>query len=217
LALGAAVLLAAFALSVSTPAQAQIRDGSMRFSLDTDVFTIGGVSVEPDGGNSVDTTVVGFGPNLLGNTRAYFDMPSTGIGFGYALSSQFLLGLRTGLGFDVVDGEGNNDKVRHFGISLAPGLSWLPVGDKNKLFVALSPVFQANKAKNDNARSRAILGGFSAGVGGILFMANAVSVDLGFFFEGRFGGIKSNTLGVQGEGSVQDLRGVLRLGLSLWR
>jgi hypothetical protein len=216
-ALGAAVLLATFALSVSNPAEAQIRDGSMRFTLDTDVFTIGGVSIEPDGGNSSDSMVVGFGPNLLGNSRTNFDMPTTGLGFGYALSPQFLLGLRTGLGFDVVDGEGNNDKVRYFGISLAPGITWLPVGDRNKLFVALSPVFQANKAKNENSRSRAILGGFSAGVGGLLFMSNSVSVDAGFFFEGRFGGLKQNNLGLQGEGSLQDLRGVLRLGLSLWR
>jgi len=106
-------LVLALGLGATARAEAQLQSGALRFSLDTDMLTMGGVVRDPDNGGEDSTTVVGFGPNHLGNSRVTgYPTASTGLGFGYALSSKFVLGIRTGLGLDVYDGYGALDKTR---------------------------------------------------------------------------------------------------------
>jgi hypothetical protein len=57
-------------------------------------------------------------------------------------------------------------------------------------------------------------GGFSAGIGTLIFPSSRFSVDLGFFFEGRFGGREFEP--DQPDQDLRDLRGLVRLGFSLW-
>jgi hypothetical protein len=209
-----AALAFALCLAVSPRAEAQLQQGALRFSLDTDFFTAGGVRFERDGADS-DVTVFGFGPNHLGNTAPTgYPMALTGLGFGYALRSQWVLGLRTGLAFDVYDGEGASDKTRVLGLSLMPGVTWLPIGRDVKLFVNGSPILQVNRQKQGDASERLLLGGFSFGVGALIFPVSAFSFDAGFHFEGRFGNDEDDNDNRQ---HIRDLRGVIRLGVSLWR
>ena len=96
-----------------------------------------------------------------------------------------------------------------------PGIEFVPIGHHAKLFIAARPLFQANRSKEGSATDRWIQGGFSLGIGTYIFPSPAVSADLGFFFEGRFGNqkIDDNDSALD----IRDLRGVVRFGLSLWR
>ncbi|MDB4985699.1 MAG: hypothetical protein JWN04_877 [Myxococcaceae bacterium] len=206
-------LFAGLGSLAASPAEAQLSRGNLRLSIDADMFSVAGVRV----GNGKET-VVGFGPNQLGGTRisgapAAGPTP-VGFGVGYVLRPKILLGVRLGLGYDVVapDGPGNN--TRYLGLSIMPEFRYVPLGERAKLFLAAAPIFQVSRARTDPRTDHTILGGFSLGVGTFIFVTNALSVDLGFHFEGRFGGRHQDNDNVSTD--VKDLRGVIRLGLSLW-
>ncbi|MDB4975198.1 MAG: hypothetical protein JWN48_3539 [Myxococcaceae bacterium] len=191
------------------PAEAQLSKGNLRLSIDDDILSVAGVKV----GGGKDT-VVGFGPNQLGGSRIIGGPTPLGLGVGYVLDPKILLGVRVGLGYDVIapDGPGNNTRV--LGLSLMPEVTFVPLGQRAKLFFSFAPIFQVGRARTDPRTDRTILGGFGLGVGTFIFVTNALSVDLGFHFEGRFGGTKRDV--DNDSTAVQDLRGLLRLGVSLW-
>lgn len=195
-------------------AEAQLGRGTMRFSLDGDMLSVGGVKRDPDGpGFSSKATVVSFGPNQLGNVRAGSALPTPiALGFGYVLQPEFILGVRAALGYDVVMPDGAQFNTRYLGLALQPGFTWVPLGNKTKLALSGAPIFQIQRAKTDNSpKDRILLGGFSLGVGALIFVRNDLSADIGFHFEGRFG--NDNNPDVH----IRDLRGVIRLGVSFWR
>lgn len=203
---------------IALPAQAQLGRGDFRLSLDTDIISVAHVSVDPDGpGGQRDAMVFGIGPNQLGGSRVVTPQSPLGLGLGWVITPKLLVGARIGFGFDVVSPDGG-DSTKVLAMSLQPGITWVPIGHKAKLFVDFRPLFQVNRDKTDDRKARWIMGGFSTGIGALIFPANSVSVDIGFFFEGRFGGLKTvNDADVDYREHVQDLRGVIRLGISLWK
>jgi hypothetical protein len=205
-------------LALAVPAHAQLGRGDFRLSLDTDVISVAHVTLDPDGSApDSDTVVFGIGPNQLGGSHVTIPATPLGLGLGWVLSPKMLLGVRVGLGFDVISPDGG-DNTRVLALSLQPGLTFVPIGHRAKLFVALSPLFQVNRIKNDGYLERWMQGGFSTGIGALIFPASPVSVDVGFFFEGRFGSRHQENADVEADGErVSDLRGVIRLGISLWR
>jgi hypothetical protein len=204
-------------LMATSGARAQLDRGDVRLSLDTDLFSVAGVKVDPDGDNNTDRHIVfGIGPNQMGGSRVTPPTPATplGLGIGYTISRKLVLGVRTGLGVDIDDPDGGH-KAKYLAFSLMPGLTWVPIGRQAKLFISVAGIFQANREKRDDTKQRALLGGFSTGIGTLIFPANRFSVDLGFFFEARFGGYKQkNPDGPDAD--LQDLRGLIRLGFSFW-
>lgn len=206
------------ALVWSFPAHAQLGRGDFRFSLDTDVISVARVTVDPDGpGGDAEYTVFGLGPSQLGASHITQPASPVGLGFGYVLHPKFVLGLRLGFGFDVIDRE-NAPDTRLLGVSLMPTLTIVPVGRSAKLFIALAPLFQVNRVKRGDFVDRWLQGGFSLGIGALIFPVSAASADLGFHFEGRFGNNRvENDDDGDTRADIADLRGVVRLGLSLWR
>jgi hypothetical protein len=206
-----------FLLAWSVPAEAQLHRRDFRFSLDTDMISIAHVTLDPDGPGEQDYMVYGIGPNQLGASHVTQAASPLGLGLGYVVHPKLVLGIRTGLGFDVVDPDGGESE-RILSVSLMPGLTIVPIGRTAKLFIALAPLFQVNRVKQGDQLSRWLQGGFSTGIGALIFPTSAFSADLGFFFEGRFGNHRVEN---DGDGDttehVADLRGVVRLGLSLWR
>jgi hypothetical protein len=200
----------------TTPALAQLSRGAFRLSLDVDVISIAHVSLNPDGPMpSDDRLVFGLGPNQLGGSRRWAPTPPVGLGVAWVLTPKILLGGRVGLGYDLIapDGDGPNEKI--LSVVLMPSIEFVPIGHRAKLFIAARPLFQANRSKVGDRKDRWITGGFSVGIGTYIFPSPAVSVDIGFFFEGRFGNQKINNN--EPNTHVADLRGVIRFGLSLWR
>jgi hypothetical protein len=209
LALTTAALLALY----SAPAQAQLSRGNLRLTIDSDILSLASIELQPENGVESDYTVFGLGPNQQGDSR-YTGRPTPfGLGVGYVLQPKLILGLRFGLGLDVISADGSTDSVRRLGLSLMPNLTFVPVGHRAKLFLQVAPIFQVARDKTDHTKNRTILGGFGLGIGTFIFITNALSVDLGFHFEGRFGG-NENEAGRDID--VRDLRGVFRLGVSLW-
>jgi opacity protein-like surface antigen len=200
------ICLGAFAAS---SAEAQLSRGNLRLSIDADMFAIAGVEV----GNS-ENKVISFGPNQLGGSRLYGGPTPLGLGVGYVLQPKLILGVRVGLGYDVIAPEGVGNNTRVLGLSIMPELRFVPLGERAKLYLAVAPIFQVGRSKRDHDRDRAMVGGFGLGVGTFIFVTNAMSVDLGFHFEGRFGGIDDDN--DPEDTDVRDLRGVVRLGMSLW-
>lgn len=212
-------ILVALALALwTTQAEAQLGQGRMRFSIDGDMLAIGGVKTDLAGpGGVTKTTVVGFGPNQRGNMRVHGAGPTPiGLGFGYVLRPNLILGLRTGLGYDVASPDGGQN-TRFLDLSLMPGVTFVPLGRKAKLAIHGAPIFQVSRAKNDTSpTNRTLLGGFALGVGALIFVHDRLSADIGFQFEGRFG---NNDRDNRDDNNVhiRDLRGVVRLGVSFWR
>src|ERR1700712_4365227 len=167
---------------VAPHVEAQLSRGNLRLSIDADMFSVAGVRL----GNNKDT-VVGFGPNQLGGSRLSGGPTPLGLGVGYVLQPKLLVGARFGLGYDVVAPNGPGNNTRYLNLSIMPEIRFVPLGERAKLFIALAPIFQVSRARTDPRTDRTILGGFSVGVGTFIFVTNALSVDLGFFFEGRFG------------------------------
>lgn len=198
----------------ATNAQAQLGRGDLRLSLDTDMLAVAKVDVDVDPGGDTEATVISVGPNQLGGSRVVQDATPLGVGIGYTMTPKLVLGLRTGIGADFVDYEGSDDTIRMLAVSLMPGLTWVPLGHKAKLFIAMSALFQVDRIKQDENKDRVMLGGFSTGIGTLIFPTSRFSVDLGFFFEGRFGGREYEP--ERDDEDVRDLRGVVRLGFSLW-
>lgn len=193
-------------------AEAQLGRGTLRFSVDGDMLSIGGVRHEPTDG----TTVVGVGPNQLGFARAGSALPTpVSLGFGYVLQPALILGLRAGFGFDLVAPD-NTPDTHYLALALMPGLTWVPAGQKTKLALSASTIFQVDRATRDKGydiipKERKRLGGFSLGVSALIFARDNLSADLGFFFEGRYG------KDLHPEEHIRDLRCVVRLGVSFWR
>jgi hypothetical protein len=206
-------------MAAALPAHAQLGRGDFRLSLDTDVIGVAHVTIDPDGGGpDQDTTVFSLGPNQLGGSHVTIATTPLGLGLGWVLSPKILFGVRLGLGFDVIAPEGDDENRKVLALSLMPGLTFVPLGRKAKLFIAVSPLFQVNRIKQDNYLERWMQGGFSTGVGALIFAASSVSADIGFFFEGRFGNRHQEVNDDEADGlRVADLRGVIRFGLSLWR
>jgi len=200
----------------TTPALAQLSRGAFRLSLDVDVLIVAHVSINPDGPRpSDDRLVFGLGPNQLGGSRRWAPTPPVGLGLHWVLTPKIMLGGRIGLGYDLIDGEGGAPNTRILSVVLMPSLEFVPIGHRAKLFIALRPLFQANRIKAGDFKDRWITGGFSVGIGTYIFPSPSVSADIGFFFEGRFGNQKINN--DEPNAQVADLRGVIRFGLSLWR
>lgn len=205
-------------LAASTPARAQLGRGDFRLSLDTDVLGVAHVSLDPDGaGGDAEYTVFSLGPNQLGGSHVTIPATPLGLGFGWVLSPKILFGVRLGLGFDVMSPDGGeNTKV--LALALMPGLTFVPIGRKAKLYIDARPLFQVNRIKADEYVERWMHGGFSTGIGALIFAASSVSADIGFHFEGRFGARHEERNDVEADGlRVRDFRGVIRFGLSLWR
>lgn len=209
-------LVCALGLFASTRAEAQ--NGDLRLSLDADMFSVSFVNVEVDtiGNPEAEYTIIGFGPNQHGSARVVPAPTPVGFGIGYGISNRLVLGLRTGLGLDVIDQDGVDEKVKIFALSLMPGLTFIPLGNKTKLFINLSALFQVNREKQDDRKDRVLLGGFSTGIGALIFPASRFSADLGFFFEGRFGGREFDDPDLPDQ-DIRDLRALIRLGFSLWK
>lgn len=208
-----AMAFVALTTGLAAPAQAQLSRGNLRLTIDADVLSIAAVEVDPEFAGESDTTVFGLGPNQQGGSLVSGRPTPFGLGVGYVLQSKLILGLRFGLGLDVVSPDGSDNNTRLLGLSLMPNLTFVPIGNRAKLFLQVAPIFQVSRTKTDNNKSRTLLGGVGLGIGTFIFITNALSVDLGFHFEGRFGGNED----FQGRDSdITDLRGLVRLGLSLW-
>lgn len=207
--------------AVALPAEAQIGRGTLRFSIDADMLSVAFVEIEPEGRGEEEATYFGLGPNQRGGAGRSGGPTGLGLGFAYALSSKLLLGARFGLGFDVVSPDGGDDNnVRFLALSIMPGLTFVPVGNKAKLFLSASPLLQVDRTKWERGKSRALLGGFGLGVGVLIFPSRSLSVDLGFHFEGRFGGRewgRDELDNDEGEEDIKDLRALVRLGVSFWK
>jgi hypothetical protein len=212
-------ILVALALALwTTGAEAQLDRGDWRFTIDGDVLSVGGVEWDPPGPGESSAMVIGFGPNQLGNVRANSALPTPiGVGAGYVLTPKLILGARVALGYDVVAPDGSDSNIRHLGLSLMPGITFVPLGHKAKLAIDAAPIFQVDRRKSDNTpTARTILGGFSLGIGALIFVNNRLSADIGFRFEGRFGNADNDALD-DNDVHIRDLRGVVRLGVSFWR
>ncbi len=216
------VLLAA----MPRAAQAQISQGTFRFSLDTDIVSFAGVHIVPASpASDVDVTVLSIGPNQLGASRALRPATPLGVGFGYALTRRVLLGVRVGLGYDVLSYDAGGEDVKVLALSVMPGLTFVPLGNDTKLFIQVSPLVQLDRERRGERRDRVLLGGFSLGLGALVFAGSRTSVDIGGFFEGRWGSDRVDTrvgagpisANVMSTVDVRDLRGIVRFGLSLWR
>jgi hypothetical protein len=204
-----AVLVGTFA----TPAEAQLSRGNLRLTVDADMLSIAGVERDPEGAGESDTTVFGIGPNQEGGAQISGRPTPFGLGVGYVLQPKLILGVRFGLGLDVISPDSSDNNTRRLGLSLMPNLTFVPVGKRAKLFLQAAPIFQVSRDKRDTAKERTILGGVGLGIGTFIFITNALSVDLGFHFEARLGGYEDSA---GRDTRVRDLRGVFRLGVSLW-
>jgi hypothetical protein len=211
-------MLVALALALWTAdAEAQLDRGTWRFTIDGDVLSVGGVELDRPGPGESSAMVIGFGPNQLGNARLSALPTPIGVGFGYVLQPKLILGMRVALGYDVIAYDGAQDNTRLLGLSLMPGITFVPLGHKAKLALDAAPLFQVDRGKTDNAPTdRTILGGFSLGIGALIFVNNRLSADIGFRFEGRFGN-RDNDASDDNDIHIRDLRGVVRLGVSFWR
>jgi hypothetical protein len=204
-------------LAAAMPARAQLGRGDFRLSLDTDVLGVAHVTLDPDGaGGDQENTVFSVGPNQLGGSHVTLAATPLGLGLGWVLSPKVIAGLRLGLGFDVISPDGGENR-KVLALSLMPGLTFVPIGRKAKLFIDLRPLFQHNHSKSDDYKLRWMQGGFSTGIGALIFAASSVSADIGFHFEGRFGARHLEDPDEADGLRVRDFRGVVRFGLSLWR
>jgi hypothetical protein len=200
---------------VTTSAAAHVNEGGYRLWIDADLFSVGGVRTDPGGGAPIGkTTVIGVGPNQLGNSRPVIPLTPLGVGFAYVLRPKWLLGARAGFGYDRVEPKGGDD-AHYVSFSLMPELTFVPVGHDAKLFVKFSPVMQYSLEKSGPNKSNIFMGCFSLGVGTFVFTSHTSSVDIGAYFEGRFGNLKREPGGQNID--VDDYRGVIRAGVSLWR
>lgn len=200
-------------------AEAQLGGRDLRLSLDTDLFSIASVHVNPQQrfAPENDYMVYGIGPGQLGGSAVLIPATPLGFGVGFGISSRVLLGLRTGFGLDVIDQDDVDDKRKVLAVSLMPGITFVPLGERAKLFLQASALFQVDRVKQGGDQDRVLVGGFSAGIGTFIFAGPSVSVDLGFFFEGRFGSRQVDVGNADADADVRDLRGLVRLGMSLWK
>lgn len=211
----ARVCLVFFAVMMSTGVvQAQLRPGTVRGGIDVDLFSAGAVRIRDDGAPSHTVTrVFSIGPNQLGAGQL-LPPPMTPVGLSadYVLRPRWMLGARVGFGYDRLKTEG--DSQRALSISLMPSLTFVSGDGATKPFVRFSPIAQFTQYKLAGERQHMFMGCFSLGGGLMMFASEKASAELGLYFEGRFGDYKGVAGG--GKADVDDLRGLLRLGVSLW-
>jgi hypothetical protein len=199
----------------ATRADAQLNSGDVRLSLDTDVVGVAWVKTSPRSGGEDSKTVVGsVGPSQFGASQVGLPATPLGLGVGYVLRPKWLLGARAGLGFDVVSVDGHEDKRTYIAWTFMPGITYVPFGDRAKLFVNFSPLLEFVREKQGSSQALRFGGCYSTGAGAFFFMSPAASLDVGFFFEGRFPDIDEKPSGAKTD--VSDLRWLVRLGISLW-
>jgi hypothetical protein len=212
------VVLSLASLMFASSGSAQLKPRTGRFSLDAELLSAGRVHIDPEGGGrETNTTVIGVGANQLGSSRAYLPSTPIGLGAGYVFDEKWILGLRLGFGYDWISPEeGPNERV--IAVSAVPKLTWVPSGDEEaKFFVDLGPLVQYNRIKTGGNEQSVLTGGFEAGVGTLRFFGPFASLDLGAYFQGRFGKWDVNGSDPdEDDVNIRDLRGVIRLGGSLW-
>ena len=208
-------LWAALWLSFVVPAEAQLPVGSLRLTLDADVISFASVRAGPG-----PNRIVSLGPNQHGGSLVSGGPTPVGVSVGYVVAPKLLLGLRVSLGYDRTKGDdygpGPLADAHYLDVTLMPELTFVPYGQRSKLFLSVAPLYQISRISTSTDGRRHIQqGGFGLGVGSFFFVGDAVSADLGFHFEGRFGNSQFN--GDDSHGiPIQDLRALVRLGLSLW-
>jgi len=187
----------------STRAEAQPSRGDFRFSLDLEVLGIAGVSYELENSDQEgDTTLFTVGNAV---TPAYF-------GFGWALSQRALLGARLGFGFQ----KDSDADAKATTFSLAPHVTFLPMGDETKLFLELGPILRITHQEAGRTETTGVSGGGGLALGAIVFTSRNASLDVGFFFDATWGEVSSELWVFEGDVDARVLRGGVRLGLSLW-
>lgn len=212
----AVVWLCAVGWFVASGASAQLTQGDLRLWLDTDVVSVAWVKTDPsDAPKDEKNVVVGIGPNQLGAYRIAAPTTPLGVGVGYALRPSWLLGARSGFGYDVVTRKDAPD-TSYLAWSFMPGVWFVPNSQRdNKWYLNFSALLEYVREKQGDARDTRFGGCFSMGAGQFLFMSPRASFDLGFFFEGHFIDIDSHPSGSKLD--ISDLRWLLRAGASLWR
>jgi hypothetical protein len=207
----------AFALGVvnASHAHAQPSAHTWRVFLDTDLVSYDWVETTQRGARTERTSVVSVGPNQLGASRLWLPTAPVGFGLGYLIHPRWLIDLRAGFGFDALVSDGDEATPTFVAWSFMPGLSWLPTRTNGKFYLKFSPVLDFVQAKQGRERQRYFGGCFSLGAGTFLFTGEHASADIGLFFEGRFPDLDKKPANVKVE--YTDLRGVVRIGLSLWR
>jgi hypothetical protein len=216
---GTSVVLAIGTFACIGSASAQLRPRTGRFTLDAELLSAGRLHIDPEGtGGETNTTVIGVGANQLGSSRAYLPTTPLGLGAGYVVDEKWIIGLRLGFGYDWISPEeGPNERV--IAVSAVPKVTWVPSGDEHaKFFVDLGPLIQYNRIKAGGDEQNLLTGGFEVGVGTLRFFGRYSSLDLGAYFQGRFGKWETGDSGLPDEDDVtiRDMRGVIRLGGSLW-
>lgn len=202
-------------------ADAQVRTGDLRLSLDTELLSYGAGTIESEYGGpfgeNAELDIDGF---QIGNAAA----PGL-LGIGYAVTSQVVLGLRFGVGFQRQEYDGlQTYKVTT--LSLLPSLTYVLSGERVKPFFEVGPLFAVNRYKqelppllragDDEVTMKSMAGGFVLAGGVLLFAGENVSIDLAAFFEARFGDAAIVQPVSSEDTSARWFRGGLRLGLSLW-
>ena len=200
---------------VTSTAQAHVNPGGYRVWIDADLFSAGVVRTDPKGSPPpAKTTLLGIGPNQLGASPVVLPTTPLGVGLAYVVRPNWLLGARLGTGYDRVAPE-SADPTRYISMSLMPEVTFVPIGHDAKLFVKFSPVLQFSAKRQGNAKATIFMGCFSLGVGTFIFTSHYSSLDIGAYFEGRFGDLEREPTGNSVD--VNDLRGLIRGGISLWR
>ncbi|MDB4987009.1 MAG: hypothetical protein JWN04_2187 [Myxococcaceae bacterium] len=210
------LLIAVAQLAHIEPASAQLRPRTARVWIDTDLVSVGTVTTDPSGpGEKQRTTTVGVGPNQLAGSRSPIATTPLGIGAAYVLEPEWMVGLRAGFGYNWYS---SGPEQRVIAVSAIPELTYVPTGDDDtKLFIKAGPLIQYDRNKLRDGKQNVLIGGFSAGLGALQFVGESGSFDVGAFFEGRFGDLKPDLdQGGNSKVNVRDLRGVLRVSVSLW-
>lgn len=195
-------------------AHAQLRQGDVRLWLDTDLLAVAWVRTNPSEPGPIEKhTVVSVGPNQLGAYRLGPPTTPLGIGVGYVLRPQWLLGARVGFGYDLVSPKDGED-TSYLAWSFMPGVWFVPGGDRAKWYVNFSPLLEYVREKQGKAQDARFGGCFALGAGTFVFMGSRSSLDVGFFFEGHF--IDIDTRPTKAVLDITDLRWLIRVGVSLW-
>lgn len=186
-----------------TSAEAQPSRGDFRFSIDLEVLGIEGVHAElEDTNQETETTIFTVGNAV---TPAY-------LGVGWALSPKTLLGTRIGFGFR----KDSDSEAKATTFSIAPHLTFLPMGNDTKLFIEVGPILRLGHQEAGRREVTGVAGGGGIALGAIIFTSRGASLDVGFFFDATWGEVTSELWFLDADVDARILRGGVRLGLSLW-
>ena len=203
-------------------AKAEVNQGDLRLSLDTSLLTVG--RVKPEGDDKV--TYFGFGPGAIGG-EALLNAPTSfvGLGFGYSLSEHVSAGARFGFGYTKLNGDDEEgDGYKLWNLDLEPELRLFPAPHQNSVFfVSLAPVLSYAGSGSDGYDGSQLLYGGSIALGESFFVAEKVSFDVSIGAQIRTGSTETSfddedfeDLGTEKQ-DVNDVRGIVRIGISHWR